>query len=118
MLFKNGRFAALLDFDDANYTYLLFDLVGLIEKESWRYDLDRELNFEVAAKVVSIYSNYRSLNALEKRHLFDVYKLSILIDCVWYFDRGAAADFYEKRKIVFLNKVGRENFYKELFKNT
>ncbi|MCD4686701.1 MAG: homoserine kinase [Anaerolineae bacterium] len=31
VLFQGAEFAALLDFDDANYTFLTFDLVGLIE---------------------------------------------------------------------------------------
>lgn len=115
VLFKDGRFAALLDFDDANLTYLLFDLVGLIEREAWRYELDEVLNFEAARQVVQAYARYRPLGALEKRHLFDVYKLSILIDCVWYFKRGNAADFFEKRKIDFLNKIGRESFYRQIF---
>jgi hypothetical protein len=73
------------------------------------------LNFEVAWRIVAIYEKYRPLAALEKRHLFDVYKLSILIDCVWYFERGNSTDFYEKRKIDFLNSVGRDSFYKRIF---
>ena len=52
---------------------------------------------------------------IEERHLFDVFKMSILIDCVWYFERGDVQDFFEKRKIDFLDHVGRETFYKELF---
>lgn len=115
VLFKDGKFAALLDFDDANYTYLLYDLVGLIESAAWRYDLDEVLNFEEARRVVSQYQKYRELSLLEKRHLFNVYKLSILIDCVWYFERGGADDFYEKRKIHLLNGVGREEFSQRLF---
>jgi len=31
ILFKNGNFNALIDFDDANYTYTTFDLICLIE---------------------------------------------------------------------------------------
>jgi homoserine kinase type II len=31
VLFKDSKFNALLDFDDANYTFLMFDLVGLVE---------------------------------------------------------------------------------------
>ena len=59
---------------------------------------------------------HRPLNNNEKRHLFDVYKLSILIDCVWYFKRGNVSDFYEKRKIDYLNNLGREEFYDKVFK--
>jgi homoserine kinase type II len=115
VLFKAGKFKALIDFDDANYTFLMFDLVGLIESEAWRYAVDEVINFKEARKVISKYTKYRPLNNTEKRHLFDLYKLSILFDCVWYFERGQAKDFYEKRKIDYLNSVGRENFYRQLF---
>ncbi|MGQ4669172.1 phosphotransferase, partial [Metabacillus halosaccharovorans] len=115
ILFKNNEFVALLDFDDANYTYLLFDLVGLIESWAWTYDKDEVINLPTAKRIIEEYTKHRPLSNSEKRHLFDVYKLSILIDCVWYFSRGNAEDFYEKRKIDYLKKLGRENFYKALF---
>lgn len=122
ILFKNGIFSALLDFDDANYTYKTYDLVSLIEPftfswNNWKkYTLnDNVLDFNKTKKVVREYDKYRKLSNIEKKYLFDVYKLSILIDCVWYFSRGSARDFYEKRKIDFLNQLGREEFYKRLF---
>jgi hypothetical protein len=37
------------------------------------------------------------------------------MDCIWYFKRGKANDFFEKRKIDYLNNLGRDNFYKEVF---
>lgn len=114
ILFDKDTFAALIDFDDANYTYLLFDLVGLIEAWAWPYNRG-ELDFAEARKVLAYYTAQRPLNPTEKRHLFDVYKLSILIDCVWYFGRGSGDDFYEKSKIDFLDSIGRERFYHALF---
>lgn len=115
VLFDDGEFCALLDFDDANYTYFVLDLVGLIESAAWRHDHDEVLNFDAAKKVISEYSKWRPLSETEAMHLFDVYKLSVLIDCVWYFERGDAKDFYEKRKIDFLNSLGRAAFYRKLF---
>jgi homoserine kinase type II len=115
LLFKNDEVVALIDFDDANNTYLLFDLVGLIESWAWRHDTDKTLNFTEAKKVVAEYMKHRPLTPVEKRHLFDVYKLSILIDCVWFFERGEVDDFYEKRKIDYLDSLGREKCYQELF---
>lgn len=115
VLFAGNEFCALLDFDDANYTYLVFDLVGLIESSAWRHDEDRILNLDEAKKVVKEYSQWRPLGEIEQKHLFDVYKLSVLIDCVWYFERGDATDFYEKRKIDYLNTLGRKRFFRELF---
>ncbi|MBS4204152.1 homoserine kinase [Lederbergia citrea] len=115
ILYKDDQFNALLDFDDANYTYLLFDLVVLIESWAWRHDVDKLLNMEEAKEIIIEYSKHRRLSDIEKKHLFDVYKLSILIDCVWYFERGDVKDFYEKRKIDYLDQIGRELFYQELF---
>jgi len=113
VLFLKNEFNALIDFDDANYTFLMFDLIGLIE--SWAWPHNKTLNFKKAKGILKEYSKYRKLNNNEKRNLFDLYKLSILIDCVWYFKRGNVKDFYEKRKIDYLNKIGREEFYKKLF---
>jgi Ser/Thr protein kinase RdoA (MazF antagonist) len=124
VLFKDGKFNALIDFDDANYTLLIYDLVCLIDPFisdfSWanwdKYSMtDNVFDFKEAKKVTSEYMKYRPLNNTEKRYLFDVYKLSILFDCVWYFERGDADDFYEKRKIDYLNNIGRDKFYLEFF---
>jgi homoserine kinase type II len=115
VLFRDGHFAALLDFDDANVTYLVFDLVGLIEPAAWPYAAET-LDLVKARGVVAEYMKTRPLNALEKRHLWDVYQLSILTDCIWYFGRGEGDDFYEKRKLEALDRLGRERFYEGLFK--
>lgn len=115
VLFQGDTFAALIDFDDANYTVLLFDLVGLIESAAWRHDQDEVLVFPRAREVVDEYIKYRPLSPIEKHHFFDVYKLSILFDAIWYFRRGSGDDFYEKRKIDFLNSIGREAFTQKIF---
>jgi len=104
----------VLDFDDANYTFLLFDLVVLIETWAWPYDR-LQLDFAAARKIVTEYTSHRPLSVNEKRHLFDVYRLSILMDCVWYFSRGSGGDFYERQKMDFLGSVGREHFQRALF---
>jgi hypothetical protein len=89
---------------------------GLIESWAWRHDKDTVLNFSEAKKVLSEYTKYRPLTNVEEIHLFDVYKLSILFDCVWYFERGdVMIDFFEKRKFDFLDHLGREVFYQVLY---
>lgn len=115
LLYRDGELVALLDFDDANYTYLTFDLVGLIEAAAWHHDRDALLNLGEARRVVLEYEGHRPLSHNERRHLFDVYKLSILFDCIWYFERGDADDFREKRKVDYLNDLGRDKFYAEMF---
>lgn len=124
VLYKEGEFNCLIDFDDANYTFLVFDLVNLMEPFKSTFDWntwsefsteDNVFDFSHARKVVQEYSQYRKLSEVEKRHLFDVFKMSVLIDCIWYFERGDVKDFFEKRKIDYLDKLGREKFYQELF---
>lgn len=124
ILFKDGELKALLDFDDANYTYLTYDLATLINPflpsfdwQTWSHFAKEAsvFDFREARETVLEYSKYRPLSHNEKRHLFDVYKLSILFDSIWYYARGDGKDFYEKRKIDHLNDVGREKFYREIF---
>lgn len=124
IFFKDEEFKALIDFDDANYTYLTFDLVSLInpftkgfEWDTWQ-KFDREDNvfdFGEARKIIQEYIKYRPLSDDEKRYLFDVFKLSIMLDCLWRFERGDVANFYERRKIEYLNRLGRDEFYSQLF---
>src|SRR4030095_12494401 len=124
VLFTNNKFNALIDFDDANYTFLVYDLAALINPFVKSFEWDTWTNFKKdenvfdfaeARKTVSEFIKYRPLNDSEKKHLFDVFKLSIMFDCIWYFKRGNVKDFYEKRKIEYLNLIGREEFYKRLF---
>jgi homoserine kinase type II len=115
VLFQADRLVALLDFDDANYTFLQFDLVGLIESSAWPHTAEM-LDLAKARAVVQEYSRHRALPLIEQQHLFDVYKLSILFDCVWYFSRGPADNFYERRKIEALHRIGRQTFVDELFR--
>lgn len=123
VLFNDGRFHALLDFDDANYTYLTFDLVSLIEPHLFRFQWDSWqgvqpgdacFDFTRAREILAIYQGVRPLSALEKRHLFDLLKLATLIDCLWYFARGEVDAFYERRKIECLDGLGREAFCQTL----
>lgn len=114
LLFQEGQFVGLIDFDDANYTYLLFDLVCLIDSWAWPYQSDI-LDLAQAREIAKAYQKHRPLSVIEERHIFDVHKLSIMFDCIWYFGRGGADDFYENRKIEFLNHLGRERYANALF---
>jgi homoserine kinase type II len=109
VLFEGDTLVGVLDFDDANLTYLTFDLVNLM---GW---YGGELNFTTGRRILQQYESCRPLTANERRHFYDVVKLSILIDCLWFFDRGGPADFYEKRKIERLNAMGREGYYARMF---
>jgi len=109
ILFEDDQFVGLIDFDDANVTYLVFDLVNLIDYWAWPFQSDH-LDLTAARQIAQTYNTHRPIDVIERRHLFDVHKLSILFDCIWFFGRGNAADFYEKRKIEFLNALGRDGY--------
>lgn len=124
VLFKDGEFVALLDFDDANYTYLAYDLATLIEPfradftwATWQQFPTGQpvLDFRQAQRTAAEYQTVRVLEESEKRHLFDIFKLSVFFDAIWYFDRGEALDFYEKRKFDALNAAGRAGFRQAVF---
>ncbi|HSH03907.1 MAG TPA: homoserine kinase [Anaerolineae bacterium] len=103
-LWQGDELVALLDFDDANQGYLLFDLVCLIELMAWPH-WSEEMDVEIAKAVVERYSQGRELMVEERRYLLDVHQLSVLVDCLWFFRRGEGEDFYEKRKIEYLRKL-------------
>lgn len=124
VLYRGDEIAALLDFDDANRTYLALDVAFLAEPfaPAFQWDTwqqfgpdDNVLDFTELRWVVAMYQRYRPLTRAEQKYLFDVVKLSILIDCLWYFERGAADDFYERRKIGHLDRLGRQAFREALF---
>jgi homoserine kinase len=106
-LFDGERLTGIIDFDDANLTYLSFDLAAMIDGWAWPHTAEA-LDLNTAAEIACVYQRHRPLGALEQRHLFDVHKLVILLDAVWYFNRGTAEDFYEKRKLACLDSLGRE----------
>ena len=121
---KDGQFKALIDFDDAIYPYLTFDLARLMNPFVPQFDWDSWSDFEKdenvfdfyeAKTIVREYTRYRPLTEQEKAHLFDVFKLTVMFDCIWYFARGTANDFYEKRKIAYLNDLECSGFYNAIF---
>ena len=124
ILFQAGQFKALIDFDDANYTVLLFDLISVKEPfkaafnhASWStFSMEADVfDFSELRRILAIYTRVRPINEHEKQHLFDVCKLMVFTDCIWFYARGVAEDFFERRKIHYLNQLGREGFYQQLF---
>lgn len=124
LLFENGRVCAVLDFDNANYTYTCFDLAYMLEpwKDGFAHDTWQKfargasvLDLSKAIPLLRAYENIRPLMESERAHLFDVQKLGILVDCLWFFDRGGAQDFYERRKIEALDRIGRDGYREALF---
>jgi homoserine kinase type II len=111
-LYKKDELVAVLDFDDAAYIYLLYDLANLLFFWAWP---DRgDLIFDKAKELVGEYEQYRTLIEAEKRHLFDLLHMVNFMGIGWFIDND---DVYtnSRRKTEFLNALGREGFYNRMF---
>lgn len=108
-LFINNKIIAVLDFDMAFYTNLIYDLASAIYW--WAWPPKKGFILYRAKYIVKNYSKFRGISLLEKKHIYDYLKLIILLGIAWSEDK----DFEpEKEKIEFLNSKGREEFYNNL----
>ncbi len=123
LFYEGDEVSALLDFDDANYTYAAYDLAAQMEvfRPAFRHNTWRAFSKDTpivelsqARRIAAAYESVRPLSQIERRHMFDLVKMTILIDCLWFFARDDG-DFFEKRKIDALNRMGRERFAEILF---
>ncbi len=109
-LFRDGKIAAVLDFDMSFYTYIIYDIASLIYW--WACPPGSGFKEKEASFIVNVYSKYRELSELEKTHIFDALKLIILLGISW----SEESDFEDsKRAIETLNKLGRDVLYAKLF---
>jgi homoserine kinase type II len=108
LLFKGDTLNALLDFDDANYTWLVYDLVNLMDNWCWSDGVTAD--WGGCARIVRLYSERRPLTPGEQSHLFDVHRYQIALDAAWFFDRGNAADFPERRRLEYFDYLGRAEY--------
>jgi len=113
-LFHGDQLAGLIDFDDANHTFLSFDLVCLVDSWAWLYPSET-LDIQAANTIIQEYETIRPLSSIEKHHFLDIYILSILFDSIWFFNRGSVGSFYEQKKIEYLASLGRIYLEKILF---
>ena len=115
--FKGNKITGILDFDDACYTYLIYDLAVVVLYWSWFYK--KTFDIKKAKKIIRIYNKYRMLSEVEKKHLYDVLQLLMLNFMAWFIhDKWKGKDLYEKMKkmILELDRIGRQEFYNKLFK--
>jgi homoserine kinase type II len=111
-LYQNDKLVAVLDFDDAAYIYLLYDLANLLFFWAWP-DRD-DLDFDTAKRLIAEYQRYRPLTQEEQEHLFDMLHMVNFMGVGWFIDheRDVANS---RRKTEFLNALGRKRFYNKLF---
>lgn len=109
----------VLDFDNACYTNLIYDVAMLIYY--WTSFKDSGVDFKESKNLINLYQEIRPLNDTEKKYLFDQLKMICLVYSGWFFynsiNKSSGSDIFEKSKkrIEHLNSIGREKFYEELF---
>jgi Ser/Thr protein kinase RdoA (MazF antagonist) len=108
LLFDGDKLLALLDFDDANYTWLVYDLVNLVDY--WFWNGPQSPDWDGCANVLTQYNMRRPLLEPEREHLFDIHCFQTILDCAWFFDRGDSVSFPEKLKLEYLLSVGRRKY--------
>jgi homoserine kinase type II len=110
-LYKDGELLAVLDFDQANYTFLLLDIGSMIMWYAW----DRQdFNWATIQKLISCYETKRRLTNEEKRHMYDALILVNIIGMSWFLDKDTA--YQDGRTTINeLSNIGRSKFYTNLF---
>ena len=113
VLFKDGRLSGLVDFDDARHARVVFDIANFLDY--WVWPWGQGIDFRRARDLLGEYQKRRAMNEAEKRHLFDAWKWQILLDATHFFSRGSAEDCRERKKIAYLEGLGRERIERSLF---
>ena len=113
-LYKDGKLSAVLDFDQASYTWLLYDVAQMIYW--WTWPNKGSIDLEQSRDLVAQYETVRKLTDGERHHLFDVLKLVHLVGIGW----GLADDSFpnDKRKVDELSTLGRDKFYDAIFRSS
>ena len=84
-LYRNGVLAAVLDFDMASRTTLLYDVANLLYW--WANPVMHERWQERAREVLLAYEELRPLTTQERFHLYDMFKLVFLMSIAWFIHR-------------------------------
>lgn len=111
-LYLNGKLSAVLDFDQSSYTYLLYEITGMISR--WAWPDGGKLDFEIARNIVAEYEKYRQLTEAEKAMLYDMLKMLWLVVIGWFIYDDQEYES-SKANIEYLNNVGEEDFYRKMF---
>lgn len=121
VLIENGKFKAVLDFEDAGYNLLIFDIgmavVGLCGEDS-------RIRLEKVRALVSGYQKIRNLEKNEKQSLLTCIELAAVLTSAWRFwkynltesDPGRS-DYYRQMVNIVddLDLISKDLFFKNVF---
>ncbi len=112
-LYTNGVLVAVLDFDMATCTKLLYDVANLLY---WWANpaMDGEHWLKRAKGALLAYQELRVLTAQEKSHLYDMLKLVFLMSAAWFIHVPKETT-NDRRGVEVLNAMGPLAFREQLF---
>ena len=111
-LYRNGVLAAVLDFDMASHTKLLYDVANLLYW--WANPVVNDRWQERAQEALLAYEELRPLTTPERSHLYDMFKLVFLTSIAWFLNRPDETA-NDRKGIDALNEMGPLAFRQELF---
>jgi len=115
--FEGDSISGVLDFDDSHYGYRIHDLGILILY--WARFYNKNMDFQIAKKIIKLYEEINPLTKIEKEHIFDSFKFAALMIMSWLmYDKWKGKDLFKilSKFIDELNELGRTEFYNKLFK--
>ena len=121
VLFENGKFKAVLDFEDSGHNRLIFDIgmavVGLCGEDS-------RISLEKVRALLSGYQNTRNLDKNEKQSLLASIKLAAVLTSAWRFwkynltgSNPGRSDHYRQMVNIVdnLELIPEDFFFKNVF---
>lgn len=114
-IFNKNKISGIIDFDDACYTHLIFDVSSIIFYWAWYKEKNGKINFAKAKHKLKIYEKYRKLNISERTHLYEALKMLLLTYCAWFINtkyKHKEKDMFvfAQQKIKYLNELGKKEF--------
>ncbi|MFT4308941.1 MAG: homoserine kinase [Candidatus Woesearchaeota archaeon] len=114
--FRGNNITGILDFDDATYAILIYD-IGMMLLYWTRFYL-KTFNHEKARSIIRVYEKYRPLTRIERRHIYDALQLHALMIMAWLmYDKWKGKDLFIILAGIIeeLESIGREEYYNKLF---
>lgn len=112
-LYRNGFLAAILDFDMASYTHLLYDVANLLYW--WANPVAGHGEWQKRTRdLLFAYQAVRALTIDEQEHLYDMFKLVCLMSVSW-FPHCPDETAIDQQGVYFLNTLGRDAFQHQIF---
>jgi homoserine kinase type II len=114
--FLGEKLTGVLDFDDATYTYLIYDL-GVVLLY-WTRFYTNHFDLSRARRIIRVYESYRPLSSVERDHLFDALKMHALMVMSWImYDSWKGKDLFPILSGILdeLDEIGRENYFNQVF---